>query len=69
MAVRRQRPRPVPDHYLVWLVGCVLFAMVMFTVGAVSDPGHTRLTAVGVIGVVPLAVLIVLWGVHAAKQD
>jgi hypothetical protein len=59
----------MPDNYLAWLVGCGLFAMIMFTVGAVSDPDHTALTAVGIIGVMPLAFLIVLWGIHSARQD
>ncbi|MGO9341335.1 MAG: hypothetical protein ACLP6E_02265 [Acidimicrobiales bacterium] len=59
----------MPDNYLAWLVVCGLFAMVMVTVGAVSDPNHAGITAVGVIGVVPFGVLILLWAVHAIRHD
>jgi uncharacterized membrane protein YdcZ (DUF606 family) len=59
----------MPDNYLSWLVVSGLFGMVMVTVGAVSDPSHAALTAVGVIGLMPSAVVVLLWGIHAVKED
>ena len=67
--LHRHRHSPMPDNYLTWLVVCGLFAMVMVTVGAVSDPDHAALTAVGVIGLMPFAIVILLWGIHALRED
>jgi hypothetical protein len=64
----RRHPGHMPDNYLAWLVVCGLFAIVMVTVGAVSDPNHAGITTVGVIGVVPFAVLFLLWGIHAIRR-
>jgi len=59
----------MPANYLTWLVVCGVFAIVMVTVGAVSDPNHAEITAVGVIGVMPFVILMLLWGIHAIRQD
>jgi hypothetical protein len=59
----------MPDNYLAWLTACGLFAMVMVTVGAVSESDHAALTAVGVIGTMPLAILFLLWGIHSLREE
>jgi uncharacterized membrane protein YdcZ (DUF606 family) len=59
----------MPDSYLTWLVMSGVFGIVMVTVGAVSDPSHGPLTAVGVVGLMPSAVVVFLWGIHAVKDD